>query len=308
MWFFIALIVLILVCVIAGYYFYKFVFYIPIDKRFTPDSYRNHKFFNPYKSFLIPKLDAIIEEPYEQIYITSEDGLKLAAKYYHNSDSAPYVIFLNGYKGHAYGDFAAHFYLIKSLGYNILLTDQRACGLSEGDCATFGIKERYDCVAWADYLTSRFGDDIRICLFGISMGAATVMMALDLNPPETVKCIIEDCGYTSPKEVLCYNAEIMNIPKHLGYFLTSVGARIYGKFNLNESTAIDAISKSKLPILYIHGTADDFVPFWMLDKLYQAGGGPKAKLAVKDAGHAVSYPQNPDEYEKSVKAFLAEYL
>ena len=139
--------------------------------------------------------------PYEQVYITSFDGTKLAARYYHLSDSAALQIQFHGYRSTAVRDFSGGFQLAQKMGRNLLVVDQRASGKSEGTTICFGIKEKYDCLEWIKYALERFGD-IPIMLTGVSMGGATVLMASELDLPENVKCIVSDCPYTSPYEII----------------------------------------------------------------------------------------------------------
>lgn len=141
--------------------------------------------------------------PYEDVFITSFDGLRLHAKFYAASErKAPVQIMFHGYKSSAERDFCGGLREGIDGGFNVLLVDQRAHGESEGKYLTFGVNERFDCLSWASYAAERFGNDVKIYLYGISMGAATVLMASALPLPKSVSGIVADCGYTSPKDII----------------------------------------------------------------------------------------------------------
>ena len=148
---------------------------------------------------------ALIEEleqiPFEPVTIRSRDGLKLYGRYYHVREGAPVQIQVHGYRGSALRDFCGGSKLAREMGMNILLVDQRAHGGSGGRTITFGIRERWDCLSWAEYAAERFGD-VDIYLVGVSMGAASVLMASELDLPENVAGIIADCPFSSPEAII----------------------------------------------------------------------------------------------------------
>ena len=152
------------------------------------------------------KIRSMIEEarniPFERVYITSHDGLKLSGRYYHQQDGAPLDICFHGYRGTPARDFSGGIQIMLREGHNVLMIEERAHLESEGHTITFGIKERYDALDWIQYALQRFGEDTRIILVGISMGAATVLMASELELPEQVKGIVADCPYTSPEVII----------------------------------------------------------------------------------------------------------
>lgn len=264
--------------------------------------------FAEHKQTLAPMLDGLMKQPYEQLFISSHDGLKLAARYYHSDDAAPFVIMMHGYRAFGPNDFCGSFGIFKEMGWNILMPDERACGISEGSIVTFGVNERQDCMRWINLLLERFGKDIEICLFGVSMGSATVMMTLALNPPKNVKGVIADCGYTSPKEIITCVAESQKLPATLLYPFARLGAKLLGSFDPDSASAIDAVSRTDIPILFIHGEADGFVPFYMCGRLYDACVSEKFRLTVPGAAHAVSAAQDGKAYSAAVTAFTGRYF
>lgn len=240
----------------------------------------------------------------EDVFINSFDGLKLHGRYYHVKDGAPLDIQFHGYNGNAMRDFCGGNKISRESSHNSLLIDQRAHGMSRGKTISFGINERKDCLSWVRYAVERFGEDTEIVLSGVSMGAATVLMASDLGLPKNVKAIVADCGYSSPKAIINKVMRDSGLPDKLMYPFVWLGAMVFGKFNLTESSAVSAVSESDVPILIIHGGADDFVPCYMAEEIYKACRSEKKLLIVPGAGHGMSYLVDKDLYEKTVKDFI----
>lgn len=240
----------------------------------------------------------------EDVFINSFDGLKLHGRYYHVKDGAPLDIQFHGYNGNAMRDFCGGNKISRESGHNSLLIDQRAHGMSRGKTISFGINERKDCLSWVRYAVERFGEDTEIVLSGVSMGAATVLMASDLGLPKNVKAIVADCGYSSPKAIINKVMRDSGLPDKLMYPFVWLGAMVFGKFNLTESSAVSAVSESDVPILIIHGGADGFVPCYMAEEIYKTCRSEKKLLIVPGAGHGMSYLVDKDLYEKTVKDFI----
>lgn len=246
--------------------------------------------------------------PAEWVTITSFDGLKLAGRYYHVRDGAPVQIQLHGYHSDGIRDFCGGNMAARAMGMNTLVIDQRAHGRSEGHTVSFGICERRDCLSWIEYVVERFGDDQQIILAGLSMGAATVLMASELNLPENVKGIIADCPYSSQKEIICNVGKQMKLPMKLLYPFIKLGAQIFGHFNLSETSPLEAIRHAKVPILLIHGEDDRFVPCEMSRELYKSCSSDKILVTVPEAGHGISYILDKEKYTNAVKEFAAKCL
>jgi len=246
---------------------------------------------------------------YELVDITSVDGLKLYGRYYHRKDGAPLVIFFHGYKGNIYRDGNGIYSYSKKHGFNLLLVNQRSQGMSEGKTITFGIMERIDCKSWVEYAVKRFGEDVKIGIFGISMGAATIMMATDTGLPENVKGIIADCGFSSPKEILCEVMDSLKYPSKLLYPVARLGAKWFGHFDLEESSAVESMKNCKIPVLFVHNAGDDFVPFWMSEKCYEAcAAEDKAFVRIQGVGHGLSWCLEPEKYQSAMTEFLGKTL
>ena len=244
----------------------------------------------------------------EDVYLDSFDGLKLHA--YRVDGAAPhrYAILCHGYQNNATGmsSYARHFF---DAGYTVLLPDARGHGESEGDYIGMGWHERRDIVKWAASIVQEDAQ-AEILLFGLSMGAATVMMtAGEEDLPSNVKCIVEDCGYTSVYDEFAGQLkELYGLPPVPILNAFDVVCRIRAGYSVYEASAVEQVKKSHTPTLFIHGSADTFVPFWMLDEVYDAAACEKEKLVVPGAAHAESAETDPALYWDTVDAFVAGYM
>lgn len=257
---------------------------------------------------LMPHMNEMVDEavalPYEDAWTTSFDGLNLHGNLYVTDKNAPLQIMFHGYHGNPTRDFSGGLPLALSQGFNVLAIDERAHGKSEGKCLTFGILERRDVLSWVQYAIEKFGPESRIILAGISMGAATVLMASNLQFPENVKCVVADCGYTSPAEIIAKVMKEMHLPPVLMMPFVRLGARLFGHFNLDETSAPKALAETKLPVLFIHGEDDRFVPCEMSRRNYEACNSEKVLFTVPEAGHGLSYIIDHEGYLKTREAFL----
>lgn len=288
----------------AGSWFaYRYVFYsanceqdiyaIPKGEQYQ----KNHS----KMTSLIREMDKI---PFEPVEIISFDGLKLRGRYYHVQDGAPVQIQCHGYHGNGLRDFCGGNKIAREMGQNTLVIDQRAHGKSEGHTITFGIKERFDCLSWVEYVCERFGEEVPIYLAGVSMGAATVLMTSELDLPNNVKAILADCTYSSPKAIIQKVCKDMKLPPKLVYPFVQLGAFLFGHFRLSDSSPAEAVKHAKIPILLIHGDADHFVPCDMSREIFEACASEKQMVTIPDAGHAISYIVDSEQYEQAVKTFL----
>ena len=196
------------------------------------------------------------------------------------------------------------------MGYNILLPDLHAHGQSEGDAVQMGWLDRLDVLQWTETASDIFGDSTQIVVHGISMGAATAMMlSSEASLPASVKCIVEDCGYTSVWDE--FSSELKNQfglpPFPLLHIASQLCQWKYG-WNFHEASALQQVKQCRLPMLFIHGDADTFVPTWMVHPLYEAKPEPKVLWTVPGSKHAASYRDEPDLYAGQVKKFTEKYL
>ncbi|WP_042350291.1 alpha/beta hydrolase [Bacillus massiliigorillae] len=247
---------------------------------------------------------------FEDVTITSDDGLKLKGYYFEaKKPTNKTVIIAHGYSGVA-KDMArfAKFYQEK-LDYNVLMPDARGHGESEGNYIGFGWPERRDYQKWINYIIEKNGQDSEIVLHGVSMGGATVLMTSGEELPKQVKAIVEDCGYTSAEGVLKYQLKRMyNLPSFPIIGSTSAMTKLRAGYTFAEASALEQVKKAKLPILFIHGEDDTFVPVEMVHELYKAAKTEKELYLVPNAEHGNAYDANPATYEQKVTEFIGKYI
>ena len=252
------------------------------------------------------------QEKYERV---SFDGLKLKATYVYNeaqteTKERKVVLFSHGYGGKGIGDMStfADYYSVR--GYDMFFPDQRTHGESEGTFITFGANEHRDIQMWCEEIVKKWGPDCKIVLHGWSMGAATAYLSVCHGMPSQLKCLVFDCGYCSAYE------EFMSVAKHafplpepiLHWVVLHAGiwTRLLAHFPISEASPLHYADRMKLPVLFVHGAADDFVPTWMGHKLYAATKNVpyKDQLIVPDAGHVMSYVYDRDAYQDALDRLL----
>lgn len=299
--------VLLVIFLITILVVYKLAFFCP--KRSHDDIYVLPK-QDAYKS-LCDKINVMIKEldsvSYEPVYIKSHDNKKLFARFYYFEDNAPVAICFHGWHGSAIRDFCGGTKLLFELKYNVLIVDQRGQWNSQGHTISFGIKERFDVLSWINYVKERFGNDVKISLYGVSMGSATVLMSTALNLPSNVKAIIADCPYTSGKDIIkkvCKND--MKLPYAVLKPFIFASAFILAHFNLNDKNAYipNAVKNTKIPILIIHGEEDSFVPCYMSKEIADANQKYITRVTFPNADHALSFMVDFERYKKLVIEFL----
>lgn len=293
---------------VSMYSLYRYVFCLSLRKR--PDIHRipDSQLYRAYRDRMLEAVEEMERTSYEEVSISSQDGLRLYGKLYNIKKDAPIVIFFHGYHGTAAWDGYGFFRICRENGINLLMIDERAHGKSEGNVITLGIKERWDCKLWADYAVKRFGGKIDIFLAGVSMGAASVMMASALGLPRNVRALIADCGYSKPATIIMETVKAMNLPVKPIYLILKLGAHLFGHFDLEEATALEAVEKLNIPILFIHGGRDSVVPPSMGEELYKACAGKKEWVLIEEADHANSAMTDYETYEKSVLQFMGQSL
>lgn len=289
----------ILATAIAGYY----MFNLGIDRY----SNKNVVFENneTYSSTLKRLNNFFQTQKYKERYIEN-DGLRLHA-YDFNQGSDVYVINVHGYASEALrtGVSSKWFY---DRGYNVLAIDCRAHGKSQGEYIGMGWLDKGDIVAWANELVKE-NPKVKIILFGVSMGGSAVMNTTGEELPPNVKLAVEDCGYTTAWGVFAQQMrQIFGLPSfpvlNAANFITMLRAG----YNLRDG-AVEQVKKAKIPTLYIHGTADRFAPFAMLDEIFQASNAPdKEKLVIKGVGHNEAMFKKPQEYWPVISRFIDKHL
>lgn len=244
----------------------------------------------------------------QDVYIRSTDGLRLHAYWVPAENPRGTILLAHGYRSTILVDFGLAYAFYHALGMNILVPNQRSHAMSEGKYITFGVKESEDMACWIQYHNQTYGN-LQMVLSGMSMGATTMLYLADRNLPENVKCIIADCGFTSPKEILKkVFRSVTHLPSGPSLWATDVFARIFAGFSLTQKDTREILKKAKIPVMLIHGEADDFVPSYMSEQGYAACVGPKDLLIVEGAGHGVSFLVDKQTYTQRVIAFLERHL
>lgn len=285
------------------------VFYSPKRKPLGPDEYDipPGKIYEPFREGMIGWMKDIRTMPHEDVEVTSFDGLTLRGRYYECRKGAPMEILFHGYQGNSERDLCGGVRRCFALGRNALIVDQRACGRSDGHVITFGINERRDCLSWVNFAVEHFGKDVKIGITGISMGAATVMMAAaEETLPENVIFALADCGYSSAREIIQKIMREMRLPVWLLYPFVRLGARLFGRFDLEETSPMEAVKKSRVPIIFFHGDTDDFVPCDMSRALFEACTAKKRLVIVPGAGHGLAFPMDQENYLNELRIFQNE--
>ena len=302
------LICLVLAIIFGGsYYAYRIAFYSPTkDREKIPEVTDPH--YTPFKAVIRDLFHELKNRPCEYVTITSRDGLTLSGRYYHTADGAPLAIGFHGYKSCWLTDFCGGADVAFQMGQNVLLVDERAHGKSQGRTITFGIKERQDLLCWLEYALDRFGHDIKILLYGVSMGGATVLMASGMDLPDNVQGIIADSPYSSPLDIILEVGRQRNYPVNLIKPFVILGAKIYGGFDVRETSGAEAVKQAKVPIMIIHGEGDTFVPVEMSRLMQESNPDLITLHTFPDAYHVLSYMVDTPRYRKLVKEFMEKVL
>ncbi|MBQ6795893.1 MAG: alpha/beta hydrolase [Clostridia bacterium] len=295
----------------GAYTLYKRVIPRQTESRVDVNEMADMSQWEEYKKIIHASKDFLTEREIEHVTISSRDDLTLHGDYFPaDTESDTVVLCHHGYTSTGWDSCASIAAFFIREGYDCLLVDNRAHGKSEGDYVGFGILDRFDCLSWMHYIADRFEGKKNIILYGVSMGAATVLMASGFKKlPCNVKAIISDCAFTSPYAVF---AHILKRDYHLPEFpvmnINDMLTKKTAGYGFNDYSTLEAVKKTNIPILFIHGEKDDFVPTHMSRENYEACNSPKELLIISNAGHAAAYYENAPLYEETVKEFLKKYL
>ena len=301
-------ILLILLPLLIAYICFRMVFYEPRKQPLDPNELPvpEGEVYEPYYPLMKKWIREARSFSHENYYIRSHDGLTLHAKYFEYAPDAVVEIMFHGYRGSAERDLSGGIQRCFALGRNVLLVDQRtSCG-SEGNVISFGINEHRDCLAWVDFAVKHFGPDVKIVLTGISMGASTVLMAAGKPLPENVVGVLADCGFSSPKAIIQKCAKEQHYPVNLIYPFIRLGAKVFGHFDLEEYSPLEAMKTCKVPVIFFHGEDDAYVPCYMSHEIYEVCTTPKKLVTVPGAGHGLVYLVDNQKYFQSVVDFFSE--
>jgi fermentation-respiration switch protein FrsA (DUF1100 family) len=294
----------------GGAYFYRCILHRTRGQHRAETPERTDPFnWLSYQKEAQAGLDELARMEKEEVSIASFDGLKLRGHLYPVAGARRTFLLVHGYRSTGYNDFNAQaVYYIQALRANVLIIDQRAHGSSEGKRMDFGLSERYDVCAWAEFLTQRFGAEQDLFLNGISMGCASVLLAAELPLPGTVRGVIADCGYTSPWEEFAFLMKWdMHVPIRPLLYVAEGFTRYFAHWDFRSITPKKAVAKLKLPVLFLHGGADTFVPPWMTRENYAACASEKELLIVPGAIHAQSYFGDPPAVQAAIARFVEKH-
>ncbi len=266
--------------------------------------------WSQYAPMLAERKEYLYAQPNKEVYLLSFDGLMLHGTYFpgkngFETQDKKVVICFHGYTSEGMKDYIglSDYYLKR--GYAMLLVDARAHGKSEGTYIGFGCPDRKDALKWIDWVIEECGSDVKILLHGTSMGGATVLMTSGLELPKQVKGIISDCAFTSPKEVFTHVLHSMyHLPSFPVIWLADRINRMKAGYGMDECNAAREVKKAKTPILFIHGSADTFVPRRMCEEIFDNCASPKQKLIIEGAAHAESYYKETKAYEAALDDFI----
>ena len=257
-----------------------------------------------YAADMRREMDWFAQQTCEEVSIRSRDGLKLWASYLEAPNARGCMLLMHGFRSWSHFDFSMVLRFYHEHGLSILLVDQRAHGRSEGEYIGYGILERYDCQQWAWYLHAKLGGRVPIFLDGVSMGAATVMMAAELELPRSVVGVIGDCGFNSAWDQIAY---CMKMWYHLPAFpllhLMDGICRRRAGFGLRDTTAAASVANSALPLMLLHGTEDEMVPVTCAAEI-AAAKEPLEKVIVEGARHGCSYLLQPQRCDEALLRFV----
>ncbi len=242
--------------------------------------------------------------------ITAPDGARLHAIY--AAAAVPTdktAVIVHGYTDNSVRMLMIGYLYHHDLGFNILLPDLRYHGASEGEAIRMGWLDRLDVLRWTEVANERFGGNTQMVVHGISMGAATTMMVSGEEQQPCVKCFVEDCGYTSVWDQFSKElSEQFSLPTFPLLNVASVLCDWKYGWNFREASALRQVARCRLPMMFIHGDADTYVPTRMVYPLYEAKTGEKELWVVPGAAHAVSYRDCPQEYTRRVAEFVGRYI
>lgn len=241
---------------------------------------------------------------FKNVEITAHDGERLIGHFYECENAERVIIAMHGWRSSWHRDFGMISKFWHKNGCSVLYVEQRGQCNSGGEYMGFGMVERFDCLDWISKINEITESELPIYLAGISMGAATVLMASGLDLPKNVAGIMADCGYTSPHEIWKH---VVKNNLHLSYGIMGVIADDMCRKKINvgskDCSTIEALRSCRVPVLFIHGSDDRFVPVEMTYENYKVCQAPKKLLIVPGAGHGKSYLKEPERYEETVLSF-----
>lgn len=296
----------VILALLTAYICFRRIFYIPDKyKKSTEEFPTPHgEIYEPYRESMVEWLKEIRAKNPSEHYCTAFDGLKLFGRFYQYSDDAPIELLMHGYRGEGERDMSGGVIRCAKLGHSAFVIDQRGCGNSDGNITTFGVKEYRDCLSWVDYIIKNINKDAKIIICGVSMGASTVMIASSAKLPENVVGVLADCGYSSAEKIIKKVMRDMKLPAELLFPFAKLGAKLFGHFDIDEASCVNALKNSTVPVLIFHGDTDDFLPYEMGVENHSACSARKLLVKIEGAGHGLCYPVDKEKYLNTMKEFF----
>ena len=297
---------------VTAYICFRMTFYVKRENQAEEDAklpIPEGEEYAPYRQQMIDWINEIRAMPRRSVEIRSHDGLRLTGYYYEYEKGAPIEILFHGYRGNAERDLSGGVARCFALGHSVLIVDQRSAGRSEGRVISFGINESLDCLEWTKFVVESIDKDAKIVIGGISMGASTVLMASTYDLPKNGVGVLADCGYTSAEEIIKLVMRKMKLSPGLFYPFVKLGAKIFGHFDLEIHSAIGAMAQCKLPVIFLHGDADDFVPHSMsLENFEVCTSEKKRMVTIPGAAHGLAFPADQEKYLSELHDFFDPIL
>lgn len=308
-WILCALVAVILIILTVFTYLFFFAFVRRKQKTGASDTFFGDGELKDFEEVIKEGIRYNETEPFDKVYTTSYDGLRLAGKRYKcTGEHKGTIILFHGYRSRGVRDFSCAVKEYRDFGLDVLMVDMRSHGESQGKLITFGAKERYDVITWTNFVLQNSPDE-RIFYSGLSMGGATVLMATELGLPKQVKGIVADCGFSSPYDILrCVAKSKFKINGALSVPFLGLFCKIIGGFTLKSANTINAVKKCTTPILFIHGKKDDFVPAYMSVNAYESATCKKRLLLVENAGHGTSYLRERELVANALRDLVNENI
>ena len=301
--------VLLLAALITAFVCFRLTFY---SKTRDPNELAEYRIppgeaYLPFRDEMIMWIQKARELAFVPMEIKSYDGLTLRGRYYEKEKGLPIEIQFHGYRGDSDRDLGGAIFRAFAVERNALIVDHRGSGKSDGHVITFGAKEKRDCLAWIAHAISYFGEDVKLHLTGISMGAATVLMASGEALPPQVKGVLADCPYSSTKKIIKKVIGDLGLSAEFFYPFVRLGAILFGGFDPNKAEPADAVRRAKIPIILYHGDKDGFVPSEMSDEIYASCASQRKRLVkIKGADHGLAYSVDKEYYLKTLNEFIDE--
>lgn len=307
---YVSLTLLVILIIIAGGSFYMLSYALTPEKRINNEN-ASFEYVTTEYPYTKNWLDSLRNtSALKDTFIINKEGKRLHAYFAAaRKPTRKTAVIVHGYTDNAIRMLMIGYLYNHDLDYNILLPDLQYHGQSEGSAIQMGWKDRIDVLKWMDVAHHIYGDSTEMVVHGISMGAATTMMLSGESQKQYVKCFVEDCGYTSVWDEFSHELkERFHLPDFPLMYTSSLLCQWKYGWGFKEASALNQVQKATLPMLFIHGDEDTFVPTWMVYPLYEEKRGEKELWVVTGAKHGVSYKENKEAYTQKVKEFVGKYI